>query len=238
MLLLLAIGRAAAAQAEDAARRAYAASIANDPKAVTSAMRRAHTVQAAVRTAEPDAGAVKEGSDGAEAAVRAARRVYSASGLAHDPKAVTSAVRHVCTARGIEEEADNASVDNDQVASSRRRRPTTATTIADAANVDIDEATNGRRRRSKTVSDGAGINNDEVGGRLRPSRRRRTLPASTTTRLRAAGAPVPPTLMTMRPRTAGAAVLRPTSTTTRPRTAGAAGPPTLLLLAVGRSAAA
>ncbi len=108
-----------AARAKDATRRAYAASIANDPEAVTLAARRAHTVQAAVRTAKPDAGAVDEGSDGAKAAAPAARRVYAARGPSHNPKAVTSAVRHVRTARGIEEEADNAGVDDKEVASGR-----------------------------------------------------------------------------------------------------------------------
>jgi hypothetical protein len=103
---------------------------------------------AAVRTAEPDAGAVNEGSDGDKAAAHAARRAYVARGLAHDPKAVTSAMRHVRTARGIEGEADNAGIDDDEVASGRRCRPATGMTVADAANVDDDKATNGGRRRS------------------------------------------------------------------------------------------
>ena len=158
-------------------------------------------------------------------------------GLALDPKAATSAGRHVRTARGIKEEADNAGVDNDKVTSGRHCRPATATTVADAANVDNDEATNSGRRRSKTVSDAAGVDDDEGGGRPRPPRRRRTTPASMTTRSYVADAAVPPMLMTIRTRTADAAVPRPTSMTTRPRTTGAAGPPMLLLLAVGRVAA-
>ncbi len=75
---------------------------------MTLAARGARTVRAAIRTAEPDAGAVNEGSDKDEAATSTARRAYAASDLSHDPKAATSAVRHMRTARGIEEETDNA----------------------------------------------------------------------------------------------------------------------------------
>ena len=161
MLLLLAVRRAAAARAENTARRAYAVSIANNPEARTFPARRLRTVQAAVRTAKHDAGAVDKGSNRDEAAACARWRVYAASGLAHDPKAVTSTVRHVRTARGIKEEADIAGVDDDEVASGGRRRPTTATTITDAANVNDNEATNEGRLRPKTVSDAAGVNDDE-----------------------------------------------------------------------------
>ncbi len=42
---------------------------------------------------------------------------------------------------------DAAGVDDDEIASGRRHRPTTATTVADVANVDDNEATNGGRRR-------------------------------------------------------------------------------------------
>jgi hypothetical protein len=136
---------------EAAARRAYATSIANDPKAVMSAARRAHT-RAAVHTAEAKAGAVDKGSDGDEAAASATRQAYAVSGLANDPKAAMSATRRTCTATGIEEEADNTGVDKDEVASGGRHRPTTATTVADVATVNNNEATNGGRRRAKTIT--------------------------------------------------------------------------------------
>ena len=60
------------------ARRVYAASIANNPKAVTLAARHAHT-RAAVRTAKANAKAVNEGSDGEEAVPRGARLRQAAS---------------------------------------------------------------------------------------------------------------------------------------------------------------
>ncbi len=228
-----------------------ASGIANDPKAATSAARRARTVRAAVRTAEANAGACDEGSDREEAAASAVKHAYAAFGTTDNPNAMAAAARHVRTARAavrtaeahgvgdgarnegpgnneakasaarrrredpadgtpckkarsgeaavdrtkavaaikighkaetLEEEADNTGVDDNKIASGGRRRPTTATTVADAANAANNKATNGGRRRPKTVTDVAGINDNEVDGRPRPSRRRRTMPASTTTR--------------------------------------------------------
>ncbi len=62
-------------------RRAYAASgTANDPKATASAARRVRTARAAIRTAEANAGAHNEGSNGDEAAASAPRCAYATSG--------------------------------------------------------------------------------------------------------------------------------------------------------------
>ena len=78
-----------------------------------------------------------------------------------DRTKAVAAIRGGREAETLEEEAEDAGVDDDEVASGGRRRPTTATTIADAANVDDDEATNSGRRCPTTVTDEAGVDNDE-----------------------------------------------------------------------------
>ncbi len=57
-------------------------------------------------------------------------------------------------AEALEEEADDAGIKDDEVASGGRRGPTTPTTIAEAANVDDDEATSGGRRRPPHEGEG------------------------------------------------------------------------------------
>ena len=57
-------------------------------------------------------------------------------------------------AEALEEEADDAGIDDNEVASGRRCCPTTPTTIADAANVDYDEATSGGRHRPPQEGEG------------------------------------------------------------------------------------
>jgi len=67
--------------------------------------------------------------------------------VAVDRTKPAAAIKGGREAEALEEEAEDAGIDNDEVASGGRRRPTTPTTIADAANVDDDEATSGGRRR-------------------------------------------------------------------------------------------
>jgi hypothetical protein len=64
----------------------------------------------------------------------------------------------------LEEEADDAGIEDDEFASSGRRRPTTPTIIANAANVNDDEATSGGRRRPTKAPPAIAS-----AGRLRPT---------------------------------------------------------------------
>ena len=57
-------------------------------------------------------------------------------------------------ADALEEEADDAGIDDNEVASGGRRRPTTPTTTAEAANVDDNEATSGGRRHPPQEGEG------------------------------------------------------------------------------------
>ena len=60
---------------------------------------------------------------------------------------MTAAIKGGREAEALKEEAEDAGIDDNEVASSGRRRPTTPTIIADAADFDDDEATSGGRRR-------------------------------------------------------------------------------------------
>ena len=57
-------------------------------------------------------------------------------------------------ADALEEEADDAGIDDDEVVSGGRHCPTTPTTTAEAANVNDDEATSGGRRRPPQEGEG------------------------------------------------------------------------------------
>jgi hypothetical protein len=67
-------------------------------------------------------------------------------------------------AEALEEEADDAGIDDDEVASGGRRRPTIPTTIANVANVDDNEATSGGRCHPIKAPPAIAS-----GGRLRPT---------------------------------------------------------------------
>jgi hypothetical protein len=109
--------------------------------------------------------------------------------VAVDRTKAVAAIKGGREAETLKEEVDDAGVDDDEVASGGRRRPTMATTVADAAT--------SMTTRPRTA------------GAIVP-RQSPTRPASTTTRSRAAGAAVP-----LRPRPSPT---RPTSMTTRPQT--------------------
>jgi len=59
---------------------------------------------------------------------------------------MTAAIKGGREAEALEEKADDAGIDNNEVANGGRRRPTTPTTIADAADFDNDEAMSGGHR--------------------------------------------------------------------------------------------
>jgi hypothetical protein len=159
---------------------------------------------------------------------RTPRKKARSGEAAVDRTKAVAAIKGGREAETLKEEADDAGVNDDEVASGGCRRPTMATTVADAANVDDDEATNGTAGGTPREDPAAGIPRKKarsgeaavdrtkasrpsrVDVRPRPSRRRPTTPALTTTRSQAAGAAVPP-----RPRPSPT---RPTSMTTRPRT--------------------
>ena len=98
------------------------------------------------------------------------KKVRSGEAAVYHTKTV-AAIKDGHEAETLEEEADDAGVDDNEVASGGRRHPTTATTLADAANLDNNEATNGGRQCPTTVTDAASVDDDEVasGGRRRPT---------------------------------------------------------------------
>ena len=82
-----------------------------------------------------------------------------------DRTKAVAAIKGGREAKTLEEEADDTSIDDDEVASGGRRRPTM--TVADAANVDDNKATNGGRRRPT-----ADVNDNKAtsGRRRRPTK--------------------------------------------------------------------
>ncbi len=98
--------------AANAARRVYAASgFASDPKAATSAVRRACMARGGVRMVKAHAGARDEGANGNEVMASAVRRAYAASGGTDDPKAMTPAAKRARTAQAAVRTEANGSND-------------------------------------------------------------------------------------------------------------------------------